>query len=302
MKDAETPITSLAALNGRANIRHTLSPLDSVWRDRHTGETLALLTHHDGTTHVALFGEGLIRVDGSGPDARSAYRAAYRQQRLRRHDPADLLRQIATLRRVVDADALLIHSQDAENISLRERLESAENAESAKHRRARYAAAIRAHRAMLAAQRERYEESLRACRRSLLNALNQRNAVASRITTLQAMVTEARSKSPELRALLDDLTTDDIETIVRLLLEHVARSAEYHRRATAAEARAAELQRGQQSLIAAAKTAGFEYTVVGGAVCFTATATQDVPEISAEPSTDAPTGGETPSGRVEQND
>jgi hypothetical protein len=263
-----TPLTiALAALNGRANIRRLLGG-GSIWRDRRTGEMLALFTQRDGAAHIALF-DGDLRVDGSGADAREAYRAAYRQQRLRRHDPADLLRQIATLRRIVNADALLIHSQDAENISLRERLESVENAESAKHRRARYVAAIRAHRALLAAQRERYEESLRACRRSLLNALNQRNAVASRITALQAIVTEARGKSPELQALLGDLTTDNIEAIVGLLLEHIARSAEYHRRATAAEARAEELARGQQSLVAAAKAAGFEYTVSAGAVRFT---------------------------------
>lgn len=88
-----------AAFNPRANVRHTLSPLDSAWRDRRTGETMALLARRDGATHVALFGEDIVRVDGTGPDARSAYRAAWRNLRLHRHDPADLLRQIDGLER-----------------------------------------------------------------------------------------------------------------------------------------------------------------------------------------------------------
>ncbi|GIV82090.1 MAG: hypothetical protein KatS3mg051_1444 [Anaerolineae bacterium] len=286
-----------AAFNPRANVRHTLSPLDSAWRDRRTGETMALLARRDGATHVALFGEGLIRVDGSGADARSAYRAAYRQQRLRRHDPADLLRQIATLRRVVDADALLIHSQDAENISLRERLESAENAESAKHRHSRHAAAIRAHRAALRAQRQQYEESLRACRRSLIERTKERGDLALGLAAIRREIVAARQANTHVAFLVPDVTSGGLLDAVRILLKLAASTAEYHRRATAAEARAAELQRGQQALVAAAKAAGFEYAVsaLRGVHFAPVAAAQDTLPADAEPRAAQPTGGETPS-------
>jgi chromosome segregation ATPase len=191
---------------------------------------------------------------GYGLTVRDAYRAAWRALRLSRHDPADLLRKIALLNSQLD------YANDLAVTFIHEIAENAQkNAESAKRRRARYATAIRAHRAEMTRR-------LRDCRRSLLDALAQRNAVASRITRMQAMVTEARAKSPELEHELRDLTTDNIEQIMERLLALAARAAEYHRRATAAEARAAELHAGQQSLLAAARAAGFEYTVSDGAM------------------------------------
>lgn len=255
-------ISPLAVFNTRANVRHTLSPLNSAWRERKSGEALAEVYRGEGTVRVTLF-SGERRADGTSPDTRTAYRDAWRALRLRRHDPADLLRELAQHKHLASIMGESLQKY-AEGLSQVQKKRDGQR----QHRRARHAAAIRAHRAALAAQRERSEESLRDCRRSLLDALNQRNAVASRIIRLQTMVTEARAKSPELAHLLRDLATDNIEQIVAVLLEHAGRAAEYHRRATAAEARASELHAGQQSLLAAARAAGFEYTVSAGAVRF----------------------------------
>lgn len=254
-----------ADFNKRANIRPVFGPLNIAWRDRSTGEMLAEVYQYGGTVRVYLF-DTQGRAVGSGPDARSAYRAAWRDYRLCRHDTAALLRELAQHRRLALAmgKSLENYSQGLtqmtqEKRALDEQLHRHVIAQ--QHRRARHAAAIRAHRAEMTRR-------LRACRRALLDALNQRNAVASRITRMQTMVTDARARSPELEHLLRDLATDNIEQIVAVLLEHAGRAAEYHRRATAAEARADELQRGQQTLVAAATAAGLRYTVTDGRMTF----------------------------------
>jgi len=314
-----------AAFNPRANVRHTLSPLDSAWRDRRTGETMALLARRDGATHVALFGEDIIRVDGTGPDARSAYRAAWRNLRLHRHDPADLLReradlqrQIATLRhdlghtlgqaieQITRYVAELAARQKYSRVGALDEVvidtlahagddyDGVVEAVRAR-RRARHAAAIRAHRAALRAQRQQYEESLRACRRSLIERTKERGDLALGLAAIRSEIATARQTNSHVAFLVPDVTSGGLLDAVRILLKLAASTAEYHRRATAAEARAAELQRGQQALVAAAKAAGFEYAVCAGGVHFApVAAAQDTLPADAEPRAAQPTGGETP--------
>mgnify|MGYP000070731025 FL=1 len=226
------------------------------WCDPERKTIAIVMPHKDNKTTVILFEADGRVSEASAPTVREAYHEALRQFRLARYDTADLRRQVATLQRQLEGHAALSHFRR----DIR--------------RRARHAAAIRAHRAALQTQRQQHDESLRACRRALIERTTERNAVASRITRLQAAITEARSKSTELDGALGRLTTDQIEEIVSRLLELAARSAEYHRRATAAEARAEQTMAGQRSLIAAAQAAGFHYTVTSeGTVKFVCSTT-----------------------------
>jgi prefoldin subunit 5 len=294
--------------NRRANVCHVVSPLNAFWRDKNNGEALALLTLRDGKVHVALFNEDVIRVNGSGLTAREAYREAWRELRLRRHDPADLLRQIADLRRALGHElgqALERLNQHVAEIASRLQAENARVAVRSR-RRARHAAACRAHRSLrqawhdlddevkdLRQQVDELTEELERARNEARDLYRQRQQVS-------AAINAARENDPLLRTILPDRVDGprSLASAVELLLHHGQRSAQYLRRATAAEARAAALRAGQDSLLAAARRAGFEYTVVSGSVASVAfVPTAQAHETETEPSTNAPTGGEMPTDR-----
>jgi len=142
--------------NKRANVRHVYSALNSVWRDRATGETLAEVYQGNGTVRVTLFADQQ-RADGTGPDARSAYREAWRTYRLARYDTADLRRQIATLQRQLGRDlgqALVQLNRRIDELGSQKQPHCSDDVRA--RRRAHHAAAIRAHRAALRTQREWY--------------------------------------------------------------------------------------------------------------------------------------------------
>jgi len=84
---------------------------------------------------------------GVGPDTRSAYRDAYRNYRLSRHDVAALLRQVKTLQQTVAVGRV--------------------------RRRVRYAAAVQAHRTLLREQQQQHEAEMEFCRRRLLERVKE---------------------------------------------------------------------------------------------------------------------------------
>jgi len=225
--------------NKRANVRHVYSALNSVWRDRATGETLAEVYQGNGTVRVTLF-DGQQRADGIGPDTRSAYREVWRAYRLARYDTADLRRQIATLQRQLGCDL----GQALEQLNRRiDELGSQKQPHCSQDVRARHAAAIRAHQAVLRAQRERYEESLRTCRRRLLERTKERGDLALVLAAIRQEIAGARDRDAHVAHYVPDVTEGGLLNAVQTLLKLAADYAAMHRRATAAEARAEQWKR-----------------------------------------------------------
>lgn len=85
----------------RPNFRNNTSGL-GLWQDPDQTHTLATLDSKPwgGTVTIELF-EDNSRIKGTGPDAREAYQAAWRNLRLSRHTVPDLLRASAGLRRML---------------------------------------------------------------------------------------------------------------------------------------------------------------------------------------------------------
>ena len=181
---------------------------------------------------------------------RGDYEVYYRASRLAPHSVSDLMRLLAELRRKIAQDA-------------------AQQAAKQRRRRARYAAAIRAHRVVRQAWRDLNDEVRdwraiadeaweEAGRQRTLAELCRRDA--EKLVRMRAALIEARCGSAWLQQAVPDPLRDP-EGSIRALIELAQRSAEYHRRATAAEAREQQAMAGQQAIIAAARLAGLEYVV-----------------------------------------
>ncbi|GIV82577.1 MAG: hypothetical protein KatS3mg051_1931 [Anaerolineae bacterium] len=95
MESTASLIVTTATFNRHA---HNTLKREITWSAR-SGELIATLSQSRGITHISLFDEYAGRVNGRGKDARSAYRAAWRELRLRRYDTAELLRETAELHR-----------------------------------------------------------------------------------------------------------------------------------------------------------------------------------------------------------
>lgn len=238
------------------------------WYDGVTGDLVALVAHQDhGLSCTLLDGEVIAR--GTGPDVRSAYRAAYRAMRLARYDTADLRRQVATLQRQLGHDL----GQALEQLT--RRIEEVQ-ASQGDHRRARHAAAIRAHHAVRQAWRDLNDE-VKALRKQVEElteeAARQRNLAelcqrdAERLVAMRRVLIAARADDLGLAAQVPDPVRDP-EGAMKALIAQTQRAAEYHRRATAAEARAEQAIAGQRSLIEAADKAGLKYMMADGIVSF----------------------------------
>lgn len=105
---------------------------DGLWLgpDRHTLAMVArplLSCQNEAQVVVTLFVDGQ-KVDGEGVDVRSAYREACRQQRLARHDIADLLRQVDGLQRSLDTAMRKIASDGALQLRLYAQIDELKNA------------------------------------------------------------------------------------------------------------------------------------------------------------------------------
>ena len=216
-----------------------------LWQDPDQTHTLAMVDARpwSETVTVSLFDENHRMITGTGPDARSAYREAYRRQRLARYDTAALRRQVATLQRQPghDPGQALDH--------LNRRITELASRQTSPHvsalvddrrarRRTRHAAVIRARRAALRAQREQYEESLRSCRRLLLEHTKGRGDLILGLAAIRREIVTARQANSHVAHPVPDVTNGDLLDAVRILLKLAAGYAEMHRRATAANARA----------------------------------------------------------------
>jgi len=192
------------------------------------GKTMkSVAVHKDGDSTICIIVSGNTIVSATGADARSAYRAAWRELRLARYDASELCWQIDML---YEWFLGVPRGKSRRVLELALRLAGASAARWRENRIARHAAAIRAHREALRRLQERYEAALQEqqqqfensfwfARKLILERTKEKNRAASQIMRLQALITQARAQSSELDRAMGDLATDDLEQAIERLLE-----------------------------------------------------------------------------------